>query len=328
MALLILLFEVIKININTIYIKQGQSTKSTKTIMWLKNIKLFIKHVKENQNSPENIESNTYKRHVYEIYNLTTNTKIKKMQKIVNNLKSKDINGIVLSKQMHLNNNFINIINSNNINIFDGKWLIQYIVTDIIKFLEKKGKIKTDAEVAILSNDLTEEVKGNIKELIKKFKKIRIITNHSEKFKKIEETLYEEEGVPIIIVNNKKKALTKSDLIINFDFVEESINQYNINENAVILNLDGKIKINKKRFSGTIITDYEVEKKEDVSEEEKLLLEEFYCKELYEEKIYKSSIERIKLEEASYSKFEIIRKIIDEEKILIKQLYGINGIIQ
>ena len=44
-----------------------------------------------------------------------------------------------------------------------------------------------------------------------------------KKFKKLENDLYEQNGVPIIISNNKKKSLSKSELIINFDFIEEDI---------------------------------------------------------------------------------------------------------
>lgn len=297
MALLILLDEVIKIK--TFYIKQGQSS--------------MFKTIK--------IEDN-----ICTIHNLSEKTSIKKAEKIVKKMKKLEINSIVISKALHTNTNFINMLNAYDISNFDGKWLGQYIVADMIEYLEKKGTKLKKEELSILANDLTEEIKGNIKEFINKFKRIKIVTNHSEKFKKLENDLYEQNGVPIIISNNKKKSLSKSELIINFDFIEEAINQYNINENAIIINLDEKIKINKKRFNGMIATDYEVNS-EKIPHNDKIEEQDFYKKEIYEEKIYNESLQRVQLSEANCSKFEVVRNIIKEYEIKIDAIYGLSGML-
>lgn len=297
MALLILLVEVIKIK--TFYIKQGQTP--------------IFKIIKTEDN-------------ICTINNFTEKTSTKKIEKIVKKMKKSDINSIVISKALHKNMNFINMLNAYDITTFDGKWLGQYIIVDIIEYIEKRErKLKKD-ELAILANDLTEEIKGNIKELINKFKRIKIVTNHSEKFKKLENDLYKQNGVPIIISNNKKKALSKSELIINFDFIEEDINQYNVNENGIIISLDEKIKINKKRFNGTIITDYEVNS-EKIPYNSNIKAEEFYNKEIYEEKVYNESLQRVQLSEANCSKFQIIRNIIKQYEIKIDAIYGLNSVL-
>ena len=204
-----LFLEVIKVK--TYYLKQGQSS--------------FFKTIKVSED-------------ICEIYNLLENTKLKKIEKIVKKLKHYEINSVVLSKKIHLISDFVNMLNSHEISIFDGKWLGQYLILDIIEKLEKNAKILEGDEVAILANDLTEEVKGNIIALLKKYKKVKIITNHAEKFKKLENDLFEKDGVAIIISNNKKKSLLKAGIIINFDFVEEEINKYNINENSIIISID------------------------------------------------------------------------------------------
>ena len=207
------------------------------------------------------------------------NSNIKKAEKIAQKLRKKQINQVVLNKKLKDNKEFIKTLNNYDIAIIDGKWLMQYIIQNIINYLNKKKKIQTNDEIIILANDLSNEVRQNIKEFAKTYKKIRIVTNHPERFKRIEEQLYEESGISIIITNNKRKALVKANLIVNFDFVQEIINQYNINENATIINLNDNVKINKKRFSGTIITDYEVEFQ---NSEEKPELEILNFEDIYE----------------------------------------------
>ena len=258
------------------------------------------------------------------IQNLSEKTKIKKVEKIVKKLGEFGVESAIISKPLHKNEKFINALKFYNIIVFDGKWLRQYIIEDIIQYIEaKKMELKKD-EISILANDLTEEVKGNIKELIKKFKRIKIVTNHGERFKKLEKDLYEQNGVPIIISNNKKKSLSKADLIINFDFIEEDINKYTINENAIILSLNEKMKVKTKRFNGIVITDYEVGYN-NILDESNIEKKDFYNKEILEEKIYNESLQRVQLSEANCSKFEVVRNIIKEYKITIECLYGKNG---
>jgi hypothetical protein len=256
---------------------------------------------------------------------------IKKTEKIVKKIKKKKIEQVVLSKEVKQNVELIKQLENYDITILDGKWLMQYMIEDIINYLEKNRKIEKIDEITILVNDLTEDVMQNIKKFANTFKKIRIVTNHLEKFKKIEKELYEKKGISTIITSNKRKAMSKSILIVNFDFVQEAINQYNVNENAIIINLSDKIGIDKKRFSGLIVTDYEVEfqnidtefqqeflKLEDILKKQ----EEFSLKEILEEKIYLNS-----LKYPNFNLFLTVENIIKSYNITIKELYGVNGII-
>ena len=58
--------------------------------------------------------------------------------------------------------------------------------------------------------------------------------------------------------NNKKKGISKSELILNVDFPSELINQYTIYDKAILINIRGNVKIAKKRFEGIAINDYEI----------------------------------------------------------------------
>ena len=253
-----------------------------------------------------------------EVTKLGTNKK--KIEKTVKKIKKKNIEQIVLSKELKQNEELIKTLKNYDITILDGKWLMQFMTEDIIDYLKQNGKVENTDEIAILINDLTDMARENIKNFASKYKKIRIITNHAERFKNFEKELYERNGISIIISNNKRKAISKSKLIINFDFVEEIINQYNINENAIIINLANNITINKKRFSGLIINDYEVEYKNKESDIEG---NEYSLKEILEERTYSTYVKL-----PNYNLFSAILDIIKRYDINIKELYGKNGIIK
>ena len=227
---------------------------------------------------------------------------------------------MVLSKKIKKKQEIIKELNNYNITILDGKWLMQYMIKDIIFYLKKHEKIEEDNEIAILVNNINNETKMIIKELFNRYKKVRIITDNIELFKKMEKELFDYSGIPMIVTNNKRKALSKSTLIINIDFNQKNINQYNINEKAIIINLNEEIKIEKKRFNGFVICDYEIEldreKLCDIEQKET----EFSLKDILEEKIY-SNIEKTK----EYNRFKEVRDIIEKYNVHICELIGRNG---
>ena len=94
--------------------------------------------------------------------------------------------------------------------------------------------------------------------LSKKFKTLNIVTNNINSFKVLKEKLWEENGIIIILTNNRKKALAKANIILNFDFPSDVINEYIIFDESIIINLEECIKIKKKRFCGKVINDYKV----------------------------------------------------------------------
>lgn len=238
-------------------------------------------------------------------------------KKIVKKIKKNKIEKVVLSKKIKKNQEIIKELNNYNITILDGKWLMQYMIKDIIFYLKKHEKIEEDNEIAILVNNINNETKMIIKELFNRYKKVRIITDNIELFKKMEKELFDYSGIPMIVTNNKRKALSKSSLIINIDFNQKNINQYNINEKAIIINLNEEIKIEKKRFNGSVICDYEIEldrgKLCDIEQKET----EFSLKDILEEKIY-SNIEKT-------NRFNEVRDIIEKYNVHICELIGRNG---
>lgn len=157
-------------------------------------------------------------------------------------------------------------------------------------------------------NNFTQINKEIIIDIAKSIKRLNVVTNHIEKCQKIEEYLYNEFGIMLNISNNKMKSLLKSEIILNIDFPEESINKYKIYYNSIIVNLSEKINLESKRFNGININDYRIK-----------IPYECKLKGFQDEIIYESLI---------YDKnYKIIKDKIEKDKIVINKLIGNNGII-
>lgn len=142
-----------------------------------------------------------------------------------------------------------------NINILDGRYLFYLLIPEIIEYILKRQKVKLqNGEVTLLINDFTQNNAKIITYIAQNVKRVNIVTNHSNKFKKIEDYLYNELGVILNITNNKSKSLSNANIIINIDFPEEIINKYEINSNAIIVNIFNEIKIRAKNLMELILT--------------------------------------------------------------------------
>lgn len=219
---------------------------------------------------------------------------------------------IVISNMIKQHKDYINYLHTYKYEINDGQWLFEVISNKVLDYIVQKKNIKKEeTTISILVNNLTENMLENIKIIVKEYKRVNIITNYIEKFKKIEEKIFKEEGIMITITNNKRKSLSKSKIILNVDFPSEIINNYNINDEAIIINLKRNVKIYKKRFNGININDYEIEfddkEKTDYNEKNK-----YKMAEIYEAKLYKKM------------PFSNIMERIEKDKVRIIQLNGTN----
>lgn len=242
--------------------------------------------------------------------------KEKNIKKVINKIIKNEIVNVVLSKELHENQEFINVLNASGINIFNGRWLEKYLAIQILEYIvEQKEISKEQTEIAVTVNQITDLCIETIKILAKQYKRLTVVTNHIDKLRKIEKEIYENEGILIIISNNQKKSLSKSKIILNMDFNKQSLNKYRINENAVIVNLEGDMKIDEKRFNGINVNDYKIS----VGREEIIWREnmkKFRTKDLLESVLYTKD---------TYSN---ISKKINKNKVSITELYGNNGKIE
>ena len=239
--------------------------------------------------------------------------KEKYIKMVIKKLIKNEVVNVVLSKELIENKQLINELNANGINVFDGRWLEKYLAIQILDYIVTQKEIKKEeTEIAVTINQITDLCIETIKILAKQYKRLTVVTNHIDKLRKIEKEIYENEGILIIISNNQKKSLSKSKIILNMDFNKQSLNKYRINENAVIVNLEGDMKIEEKRFNGINVNDYEIS----VGREEIIWREnmkKFRTKDLLESVLYIKD---------TYSN---ISKKINKNKVSITELYGING---
>ena len=240
--------------------------------------------------------------------NKIRNKKIIKIAKRINKkLYDNNIENVVLSNYLEENEILKQKLYCQNINILDGRYLFYLLIPEISEYILKRQKVKLqNGEVTLLINDFTQNNAKIITYIAQNVKRVNIVTNHSNKFKKIEDYLYNELGVILNITNNKSKSLSNANLIINIDFPEEIINKYEINRNAIIVNIFNEIKIRAKKFNGININYY----KACIPKEYQI--DGFQNNLVYESSIYKYS-------------YENARKDIIANKIRIKKLVGING---
>ena len=247
--------------------------------------------------------------------NIKEKKTIKIAKKIDKLLKKTNSNKIVLSKEIQKKEVINNLLYTMGYNIPDGKWLFEGLSLIVLDYIiQKYSLVKEECNISILVNDLSDDTLQNIKKIAQEYKSLNIVTNHIEKFKKIENDIMEELGLLITITNNKKKSLIKSSIILNIDFPNELINKYNINDEAIIINIRGNIKIHKKRFNGIIINDYDINVKQDILENDiGVGYNKYYKKQIYEANFYKNM---------PYKDFY---NIIKRDKIEICKLITLNG---
>lgn len=233
-----------------------------------------------------------------------------KTKKILERTASKKI---VLSKEIKKQEQYKNFLEEN-LKIVNGKFLEEILILEIIEYIiEKKKYNKEKIQISFLVNDITEYILENFKNVIKKYKKVNIVTNHLEKLKKIEEKFLKE-GIIILANNNKRKSLAKSDVIINVDFPSELLNKYRINDNATIVNIKLNAKIDKKRFNGLIINNYEIifNSREEFDYDKIHLYDK---KDIYESVIYKNM------------PYKVIEEKIKKDNVKIVGLMGNREVI-
>ena len=233
---------------------------------------------------------------------------VKKIKKILEKTNCKTI---ILSKYLKKQEEFMSLINMYKIDVINGRWLFLVLSDKVLDYIvEKRNLEKKETNVSVLVNEnICDYVMENIKQISKKYKNVNIVTAHIEKFKKIEKEILEESGIIITISNNKKKSLKRSNIILNVDFTEEELNKYNKPDEAIIVNIKENVEINKKRYNGLNINDYEISfEKFDEFDYEKDKL--YWKKDLYEASIYRKQ------------PYQYIERKINKDKVKIVELIG------
>ena len=240
--------------------------------------------------------------------NINNKTIIKIITKII----AKNAKSVVLSNNLNRVEYLKGSLIERKVHIYNGKILSNYLIYNFLEYISKlKNEEVCLQEVSILVDGYNTLNLENIVHIAKKIKRINVVTTKIKEFNKIATYLENEMGIAITITNNKRKSLAKAKLIINIDFDEEILNQFNINRDAIIININNKVEIKTKLFNGINVYDYNI--KYDVDIDEQLL-------KCFDKKLVYESI----LDKKSYN--EIIDRI-NKDNIEIVNLVGKNGVI-
>ena len=288
------------------------NNKNKKIIYFIRNLFIIIGINKLNNNIICYIPKNYIK--IMNKFNAKIISK-----KLCNILYDNNINIVVLSKQLKSNDIIINAIQSENIEILDGRELFKDLILKIIEYiLNLQNEDVSKYEIALLTNDLSSNVINNIIYLSSKVKVLNIVTHNIKDYKKLAEKIYNKFGILIRVTDNKKKSLASTKLIFNIDFPEEILNEYIIYDKAIIINICKKIKILSKKFNGINVNYYNIkmpiEYKKNFNKYN--IYSNFNENELYESIVYKDNGKNF---------FNRINNI--ENNISILNLIGENGII-
>lgn len=224
---------------------------------------------------------------IEEIEKVEKNKKIKETDEIKEIEKIKGVSEQNLEENKSKTNTFsiVDLVNE----IEQSKNIYCENSIEILNNIMKDGKKETKEQSIYLLLEQSSNLNNiKIKEMLNQYKIVYIITDNVKQYRKIEQ-FAEEEAEMLIILNNRKKSLSKAKYIINYDFSQEDIEKFNINRTATILNVaQNKIKI-YQGFQGIVINnirlksekdekfsiEYEIEKnKEKINE--KIKNEEYY----------------------------------------------------
>ena len=187
------------------------------------------------------------------IRKIKKNKKNKILKKIYNIIKLYENNNqvkIVLSNELSENEKVMNFLKEKKLQLLNGRNIFKMLAYETIEYIVKLKNIDIEKQdVSILLNNLNNNYYEVIMKIAKKVKSIKIVTNNINQFKKLESDLYKV-GINIIITNNKRKSIEKSNLILNFDFDEETLNQYRLYRKAIVINYNEKNEIISKGFCG------------------------------------------------------------------------------
>lgn len=225
---------------------------------------------------------------------------------------------LVVSNSL-LSKNMIDILRKYNINYFNGNLIKKILIFKVLDYINNlQNKELNKRNITILVNEDNNINKYIVKYITLNSKTTKIVSKKINKFKALEEELYNEYGVAIQFSNSYKKSLLKAEIIINLDFDEVEINEYNINNNAIIINTKNSLKIKSKLFNGIVVNSYRIKFSQEIKNRftQNNLLHRYDNLILYESIINDKS--------ADYTK---IIEQLDEDKVKIINLMGNNGII-
>ncbi len=211
-----------------------------------------------------------------------------------------------LQSNLALNKELLN----SNFDILDGTKIYKFLTYEIINKIAYIQNIKIQSmEITFLTNNNSDINMESIKMLAQKCKVVNVLTERIDLFTDLEKQLYDDQGIIINVSRNKRKTCMYSDIILNLDFENKTLEQCRIREKTIIVQFT-KAKFENK--TGVTITSYKLNIPDKYSASKKML-KHFSNEILYEGLFY---------HKLSYKN---VRKLLKKDNISIKYFIGNNG---
>ena len=224
------------------------------------------------------IDVDNEKKCIYINKKYINNKEYKKINRYLNQHSFDELNGNALIAediQLKIGNK-----NMNNIKYTPKeKHLMKVMLYEILKYIEKT----TDAEYrneSIYVSMISERNKNILLEILDMFKNVNIITTRVGYMRRMEKSILKGKDSIISISNNRRKALKRARLLINFDFDDNILNEFWINRDCIIINLNNKKIELKRNFQGCIIDNIQIDFKnqfEQYINKSRYNIEDLYC---------------------------------------------------
>lgn len=311
-----------------IFINIGYIKKADIPVKIIERVKQFLGIIKKEQYD------------VGTVYKIPRNIKEKKqekfIQKFINELKKVKIDTVVFSEEIINSNLYEGIVDEIckvNKRIVNGKRLMQYMNFDIFEYILKiqKEPMNKQDVFFMIKKDNNMDLQF-LEPYIENCKTVNIVTNDMERFKKVQDNLYEKEDILISVSNNKNKALKKAKYIFNVNMNKSEMKKYKIDRNAIIINLKENVKIDDTSFEGININYFQISIPDDYIEKYEIFCKEneFDTVKIYEaillRKIQSQKAKSVMLSKTDLKKRKNIEAdIIKKDNVKITGLIGNNG---
>lgn len=266
----------------------------------------YIKKEKLNKNIFRKIDIRKYNENY--IFTVDNIEKPKIQRKLIKHIKKLNIDALVFSKELDGEK-----ILSKDVIVLNGKRLMDFMKFEIVKYIiDKQNKDTKEENIYIIFKKDSKLDLNFLQEFIENFRMTNIVTNDIERLKNIQENLLENDGVLISISNNKRKALKRAKYILNINLNKDELSRYNVNRNAIIINVQEFVKYDNTNFDGININYFEIKCSDDLQEKFEQIGEDFDFVKLYESMLISKNIQEI-------------RKKIKKDGVCIAGIIGNNG---
>lgn len=203
-----------------------------------------------------------------------------------------------------------------NVKMINGKKLMEYMEFDIMKYILEKQKhsMRQEDIYIIFKRDNSLNLNFLVR-FIENFRMTNVVTNDIARLKNVQDNLLDNENILISVSNNKKKALRRAKYVLNVNLTTEELAKYNINRNAVIINIRENVKYSNPGFEGVNVNYFDIKVPDEFDEKFEQMGNNFDLVKLYESILIAEDMENLD---------KVYEKIARDE-IQVKNVIGING---